>query len=184
MNVTTFHELYVENLRDLFSAETQILSALPKLANAVEDAKLKKAMESHQKETEEHVRRLDKIFKELEEKPTGHTCAAMKGLVEEASELLKTVESGSVLDAAIIGAIQRIEHYEMAGYGTARTFANQMGHSQQAELLQTTLDEEGAADEALTRIAEGVINPRANKTNDASMQASSTKEPVSGSRRS
>ena len=119
------------------------------------------AFEDHLEQTKEHVERLDEIFKRLDERPTGKTCKGMKGLIEEGSEILEKDGDESVLDAALIGAAQRVEHYEIAGYGTVRTFANMLGENEAAELLQQTLDEEGEADKLLTELAESVINVEA-----------------------
>lgn len=150
-------------MRDLYNAENQLVKALPKMAKAASTPDLRKAFESHLKETKTHVERLEKIFKKLGEKPSGKTCKAMKGLVEEGSEMTKEEGSGVVIDAGLIGAAQRVEHYEMAGYGVVRTFASVLGESEAKKLLQTTLDEEGAADKKLTKIAEGFVNEEADE---------------------
>lgn len=157
MSVSSFNDLYIEELRDLYSAETQLVKALPKVAKAVTSSKLKAAVEKHLEETKGQVERLEKIFGELGEEPTGHTCKAMQGLIEEGDEMIKEVEAGPLRDAALIGGSQKIEHYEIAGYGTARTFAEMLGQSGHMKLLQATLDEEAATDEGLTKLA-GAIN--------------------------
>jgi ferritin-like metal-binding protein YciE len=180
MKIKTLHELYVESLRDLYSAETQLVGALPKVAQAASNRDLKAAFEDHLKQTKGHVKRLDEVFEELGEKPTGHTCVAMKGLIKETEEVISDVADKTVLDAALIGAAQKVEHYEIAGYGTARTFAQLMGHARQAKLLQETLNEEGKADALLTRVAESVVNAKAEQTNPASMKEAGTTESLAG----
>jgi len=161
MKLDSLQKLYIEELRDLYNAENQLVKALPKMAKHASHQELKQAFEDHLEQTKEHVERLDEIFKRLDEKPTGKTCKAMKGLIEEGSEYLEKDGDESVLDAALIGAAQRVEHYEIAGYGTVRTFANMLGENQAAELLQQTLDEEGETDKLLTELAESVVNVEA-----------------------
>lgn len=163
MKLNSLRTLWIEEMRDLYNAENQLVKALPKMAKAASTPDLRKAFESHLKETKTHVERLEKIFKKLGEKPSGKTCKAMKGLVEEGSEMTKEEGSGVVIDAGLIGAAQRVEHYEMAGYGVVRTFASVLGESEAKKLLQTTLDEEGAADKKLTKIAEGFVNEEADE---------------------
>ena len=154
-------------MRDLYNAENQLLKALPKMAKSAATPDLKKAFESHLKETKTHVDRLEKIFKKLGKKPGGKTCKAMKGLVEEGSEMMKEDGAEVVIDAGLIGAAQRVEHYEIAGYGVVRTFAGVLGEMDAQKLLQTTLDEEGAADKKLTKIAESFVNDEADQADDA-----------------
>jgi ferritin-like metal-binding protein YciE len=161
MKLDSLQKLYIEELRDLYNAENQLVKALPKMAKHASHQELKQAFEDHLEQTKEHVERLDEIFKRLDERPTGKTCKAMKGLIEEGSEYLEKDGDESVLDAALIGAAQRVEHYEIAGYGTVRTFANMLGENEAAELLQQTLDEEGEADKLLTELAETVVNVEA-----------------------
>jgi ferritin-like metal-binding protein YciE len=163
MKLKSLQALYIEELRDLYSAENQITKALPKMAAAATSPELKAAFEEHLEQTKGHVQRLETIFKALGKPPTGKTCAAMKGLVEEGSELIGEKDSAdpSVLDAGLIAAAQRVEHYEMAGYGTVRTFAQTLGETEAAKLLQQTLDEEGETDKKLTALAESVINSQA-----------------------
>lgn len=163
MKLDSLQDLYIEELRDLYSAETQITKALPKMAKAATSPKLKAAFEEHLEQTKEHVSRLETIFKQMGKSPNGKTCAAMKGLVEEGSELIDKKEDAdpSVLDAGLITAAQRVEHYEMAGYGGVRTFAKLLGENEAADLLQQTLDEEGATDKKLSKLAENVINASA-----------------------
>ncbi len=161
MKLDTLKKLYVEELRDLYSAENQLLKALPKMAKGAASAELKQAFEDHLEQTKEHVERLDEIFNRLDEKPTGKTCKAMKGLIEEGSEMLEEEGEESVIDAGLIGAAQRVEHYEIAAYGTVRTFANLLGEEEAAELLQQTLDEESETDKQLSELAEEGVNQEA-----------------------
>jgi len=158
-------DLFIEQLRDIYSAENQLVKALPKLAKAVDADELKRAIESHLEETKGHVERLEEIFSELEEKPTGKKCAAMEGLVQEGKEAIEEDAEPAVKDAGIIAAAQRVEHYEIAAYGTVRTYAQLLGLEDIAETLQATLDEEGAADEKLGEVAEG-LNLEANQEED------------------
>jgi len=158
MKLKTLHDLYVDELKDLYSAEHQILKALPKMATAASDAHLAKAFTDHLAQTKDQVARLDKIFKKLDVSPRGKTCKAMEGLLEEGKEVVDEDADPTVKDAALIAAAQRVEHYEMAGYGCVRTFARLLGEDAAADLLQETLDEEGAADKKLTKLAETVIN--------------------------
>ncbi|HTE20883.1 MAG TPA: ferritin-like domain-containing protein [Armatimonadota bacterium] len=161
MPLASLQELMVEELKDIYSAETQILEALPKLAEAATAKKLKTAFTSHVKQTEGQVKRLDKIFKKLGQEPGGTTCKAMQGLVREGQDLLKKGGDPQVMDAALIAAAQKVEHYEIASYGTARTWAALLGDQETADLLQQTLDEEGETDKKLTALAEGGINEAA-----------------------
>jgi ferritin-like metal-binding protein YciE len=151
-------DLYVDQLRDLHSAENQILKALPKMIGKTTHPELKSALQEHQKITEKQVERLEMIFSELGERPGGHKCKGMEGLLEEGEEALTDFTDGDVLDAAIIASAQRVEHYEMAGYGTVRSMANMLGFDKHADLLQTTLKEEGEADHKLSALAERVVN--------------------------
>jgi len=158
MSMDSLKELYIDELRDLYSAENQLVKALPKMAKKASAPELKQAFQNHLEETKGHVERLEEIFGELDEKPTGKTCQGMKGLIEEGAEVIDEDGVEAVLDAALIGAAQRVEHYEIAGYGVARTFARILGEDDAADLLQETLDEEGEADKKLTAIAEEEIN--------------------------
>ena len=172
--IKSMSDLYVESLRDLYSAETQITKALPKMAKAVESEELKAGFEEHLEQTKNQIERLKKIFEGLGEKPTGHHCEAMEGLIAEGQELMESVKEPTVLDAGLIGAAQKVEHYEIAGYGTARNFARLLGYDDHAELLQETLDEEGATDEKLTELADGMVNEAAvSATNGESSQGNS-----------
>jgi len=156
MSVGTLEELFIDELKDLYSAEKQIVRSLPKMAKAAATPELQKALESHLEETKGQVTRLEQIAEIVGKKLTGKTCAGMKGVLEEGSEVLEEVEEGNVRDAAMIGAAQRVEHYEMAGYGTARDFARLLGMDNVAKLLEQTLAEEKAADEKLTSISKKV----------------------------
>ena len=166
MAMDSLKDLYVEELKDLYNAENQLLKALPRLAKKASSPDLKAAFEEHLGQTEGQVNRLEKIFKSLGEKPTGKTCKAMKGLVEEGKEIIEEDGDNSVLDAALIGAAQKVEHYEIAGYGTARTFASMLGEEDAVELLQETLDEEAATDKKLTALAESLVNPEASPADE------------------
>ena len=157
MAMNSLADLLEDELKDLYSAEHQLIKALPKMAKKASSAALKAAFTSHLKQTEGHVARLEKIGKSLEIKLTGKKCAAMEGLVKEGSEVIAEDGEDAVLDAALIGAAQRVEHYEMAAYGTVRGIAKQLGLDQAVKLLQQTLDEEGAADKKLTTIAESEV---------------------------
>lgn len=161
MKLDTLKKLYISELRDLYSAENQLLKALPKMAKAASSEELKDGFEKHLEQTKGHVRRLEQVFEVLDENPKGKTCRAMKGLIEEGSEILKENGEESVLDAGIIVAAQKVEHYEIAGYGSARTFAQLLGQNKAAELLQATLDEESETNEILNKLAESVVNPEA-----------------------
>jgi ferritin-like metal-binding protein YciE len=161
MKLDSLQTLYIEELRDLYNAEQQLVKALPKMAEKASASELKQAFEDHLEQTKEHVVRIEEIFERLDKKPTGKTCKAMKGLIEEGSEILEEEGEDSVIDAALIAAAQRVEHYEIAGYGTVRTFANILGEEDAAELLQQTLDEEGETDKLLTDLAESVVNVEA-----------------------
>ena len=157
--INTFEELLIHQVADLMSAEEQIIEALPKLAEGVVHKELKKALLTHLKETEKQLKRLEKIGKELKlEEKDKKTCKGMKGLIQEGNECLKDIPEGSIRDCAIIGACQKVEHYEIAGYGTARTHAEQSGLQNIVQLLQETLDEEGKTDKLLTELALNLVN--------------------------
>ena len=151
-------KLYTETIQDLWSAEEQILEALPKMAKAAKHPELKRGFQEHYQQTEQQVQRLQQIFDELGEKPGKKTCEGMEGLIKEGEEAIEEFTDSDVLDAALIEAAQKVEHYEMAGYGCARTYAHMLGLGNQADLLQRTLDEEGDTDQKLTDLAESVIN--------------------------
>lgn len=156
MKVENLRELLVDELRDLYSAETQLTKALPKVAKHASDAQLKQAIEHHLKETEGQVRRLEQIFERLQEKPKGKTCNGMKGLIEEADERISDGGEPQTLDAGLIADAQRVEHYEISAYGSARTFAHLLGENEIVRLLEETLKEEKNADATLNRIAESI----------------------------
>lgn len=153
--------LLVHDIQDLYSAETQLVEALPKMAAKASDPELVAAFQHHLGETEQHVVRLERIAEILGASADEVTCKAMKGLIKEAEEVMDEAESSETLDAGMIGAAQKVEHYEMAGYGTARAYARKLGLTEVARILQETLDEESAANEKLTMIAEGGINQQA-----------------------
>jgi ferritin-like metal-binding protein YciE len=161
MKLDSLEELYVEELRDLYNAEHQILKALPKMAKAASSPNLEKGFQEHLQQTKGHVERLDQIFSDLGKSSKGKKCEAMEGLLKEGAELLEADAEASVLDAALIAAAQRVEHYEIAGYGCVRTYARLLGHGEATKLLQQILDEERRTDEKLTELAVGSINTQA-----------------------
>ena len=156
MAIKTAHDFFVDELKDIYSAEKQAIRAYPKLAKAVSSPQLKEALQTHLEETKGQVERLDQVFEILEKRASGKTCEAMKGLVEESSEALEEIEKGPILDAALIACGQRMEHYEMAAYGTVVALAKAMGQDDIAQLLSQTLEEEKATDQKLTQISESV----------------------------
>lgn len=159
-------DLLVEELKDLYSAENQLVKALPKMAKAATSEELKQAFQNHLEETQGHVERLDRIGKKLGEPMKGKKCKAMEGLVEEGKEVMEEDAEPALLDLALIGAAQKVEHYEIAGYGTARTLAEISGEDEVAEILQKTLDEEGETDKKLTEIAMEINLEAAATTDD------------------
>ena len=158
MKLENLQDLLVAELKDLYSAENQLVKALPKMAKAATNRKLRDGFLEHLEQTKGHAERLEKICAQLEVTPRGKKCAAMEGLIEEGSELMKEDAVPAVLDAGLIAAAQKVEHYEIASYGTARTFAKLLGLDDIAKLLQRTLDEEGATDKKLTKLAESEID--------------------------
>jgi ferritin-like metal-binding protein YciE len=166
MSMDSLKDLYIDELKDLYNAENQLLKALPKMAKKASAPELKRAFQDHLTQTQGHVDRLEKIFKALGEKPGGKTCKAMKGLIEEGKEIIEEDGDDSVLDAALIGAAQRVEHYEIAGYGVVRTFASLLGEDDAMAALQRTLNEEAETDKKLTKLAESVINVEASEAED------------------
>ena len=158
MELNTLKDLYIAEIKDLYSAEKQLVKALLKMAKAANAPELQQAFRTHLKQTVEHAARLEQICGELGVTPRGKKCVGMEGLIEEGSELIKEDPDPDVLDAGLISKAQHVEHYEMAGYGTVRTYARQLGFESQAQLLQRTLDEEGATDHLLTELAESGIN--------------------------
>jgi len=167
MKTKGFQDLLELELKDLYSAEKQITKALPKMAKAATNDDLKAAFETHLEETEGQIERLEQIFKQLDISfARVEKCKAMEGLIEEGKEIMEEDLEPEVLDAALICAAQKVEHYEIAGYGCARTFAQQLGHADVADLLQETLDEEGTTDKKLTEIAESVVNQEAEASSE------------------
>ena len=156
--MATLEDLYTDMLKDLYSAEKQLVKALPKMAKNAESTDLQKAFQEHLKQTEGHVERIERIFTELGGSPRGKKCVGMEGLIEEGNELLQEDTEPDVLDAGMIAAAQKVEHYEIASYGTARAWAQRLGYDNAARLLQETLEEESMANEKLTRIAESHVN--------------------------
>ncbi len=165
MKMQNLDDVLTDELKDIYSAENQIIKALPKMAKA-SNGELRNAFEHHLEQTRTHAQRLEQICKELNITPKGKKCEGMEGLIEEASEVLSTDGSEEAREAALIGAAQRVEHYEIAAYGTARTHARQLGYDNAANLLEQTLKEERGADDLLTNIAESRINPEASMGGD------------------
>lgn len=156
MKIETLRELLTDELQDLHSAEQQIVKALPKMVKASHNPQLKQALEHHLEETKSHVTRLEQIFKRMDESPKGKTCEGMKGLLKEGEERISDGGEAEVLDAGIISAAQRVEHYEIAAYGSARTYAELLGEREAVRLLNETLEEEKTADQKLTQVARTV----------------------------
>ena len=154
-------ELFHDTLKDIYFAEKKILSTLPKMAKAAQNAELKAAFEKHRGETEGQVERLEQVFAIIEKKPQGKTCAAIVGITDEGAEIIQEYKGSPALDAGLLAAAQAVEHYEISRYGTLKAWAEQLGLDDAAELLQETLDEEEATDEALTEIAKSAINQQA-----------------------
>lgn len=154
--ITTLRDVYVEQLKDLHSAETQLIKALPKMAKAAHSPELAQGFTDHLEQTKGHAARLEEILKGLDEKPTGRTCKAMKGLIEEGAEAIEENASPAAKDALLIAAAQRVEHYEIAGYGTVKNFAELLDEDDAVKLLDQTLQEEVETDEKLTEVAESV----------------------------
>jgi ferritin-like metal-binding protein YciE len=160
-NLDSFDTLFRQQLEDLYDAEQRLTSALPKMASTAHDPELKLAFDQHLEETKNQIHRLEKAFEMLGHKAERKTCQAMKGLIEEGQEVLSATGNDAVIDAALIAAAQRTEHYEISGYGTARTFAQRLGRHDIADLLQQSLDEEEATDKRLTQLAEQGVNQKA-----------------------
>ncbi len=156
MELQTLQDLLIHELKDLFSAENQIIKALPKMAKAASDTQLTAGFKTHLEETKEHAVRLERILKSHDQSTRGPKCKGMEGVIKEGAEMIEEDAEDEVRDAGLISAAQRVEHYEMAGYGTARTYAHLLGDNQGAKLLQKTLDEEGATDKKLTQLAESI----------------------------
>jgi len=159
--VTTMEELFIEEIRDLYDAETQLTKALPKMSDAATSDELREAFDEHLGQTENQVERLKRIFELVGEKPTGKKCAAMAGLIKEGDEMVSDSDETAVRDAGLIAAAQKVEHYEISGYGSARTHAQILGNDEAVRLLGETLEEEKEADEKLNQLAYGTINAEA-----------------------
>jgi ferritin-like metal-binding protein YciE len=166
MPKNTLKELYVDELRDIYDAEKQLIKALPEMAEAAASEELREGFEKHLEQTREHARRLEQIFSELGEKPTGKKCKAMQGLVAEGSEMIEEDFEGEVKDAGLISAAQRVEHYEIAAYGTVRNFASVLGEQNAVSLLEKTLNEEKETDEKLTELSDGINSEAASYESD------------------
>jgi len=175
-------ELYIDELKDIYNAENQLVKALPKMAKAATSQELRQGFEEHLEQTKGHVQRLEQIFQKLEESPKGKKCKGMEGLVEEGSEVMGEDFEGSLMDAALIGAAQRVEHYEIAAYGTVCAFAEELGEDEHAELLKETLEEEKETDEKLTKLAEQ-INAEANEGESAGGKEADTRQDKKKTRR-
>jgi ferritin-like metal-binding protein YciE len=164
LKLDSLRDLLIEELRDLYNAENQLVDALPKMAKAAGSSELRSAFTHHLEQTRQHVSRLDQIFDHIGVNSSGETCEAMKGLIKEGETLINAHGDPNVRDAGLVGAAQRVEHYEIAGYGTARSLARRLGQTQVAETLQQTLTEEAEADKTLTSIAESQVNVAASQT--------------------
>jgi ferritin-like metal-binding protein YciE len=161
MSLDSLEKLFLEELKDVYNAEKQLLRALPRMAKAAESPELQQAFNKHTKETEGQVQRLERVFQDLGQSARGKTCKGMQGLVEEGKELMEKEGEGPVIDAALIASAQRVEHYEIAAYGCLRTYAQLLGLEQAVQLLQQTLEEEEATDKILTELGELGINEAA-----------------------
>jgi ferritin-like metal-binding protein YciE len=169
MKQKTMEGLFVEELKDLYDGEKQIIKALPKMAEAASSEALKSAFEQHLEETQRQAQRLEQIFMRRNEKPERKKCTGIAGIIDEGEDLISSVDQSSLLDAGLIGAAQKVEHYEMAAYGTVCTFAQRLGDTEAERLLRQTLEEEKAADKKLTQIAEAQVNREAVRTGSAEM---------------
>jgi ferritin-like metal-binding protein YciE len=167
MTITTLDEVLADELKDIYSAENQLIKALPKMAKAAESNDLRSAFEKHLEQTRVHAQRIEEICSDLSIKPRGKKCVGMEGLIEEGKEVLQSDAEPIPLQVALIGAAQRVEHYEIAAYGTARAHAKQLGYLKAVDLLGRTLEEEKQADELLTKLAENRINVKAAMSDDA-----------------
>src|ERR1051325_610520 len=174
MKMQTLKDLYIDELKDVYDAENQIAKALPKMAKEAGNEELRAAIEQHLDQTQTQIERLEQIFEELGEKAKGTKCEATKGLLEEAKRMMEEAEDEDVRDAAIIGSAQKVEHYEIAAYGTLRTYAELLGFDEQAELIQETLDEEKETDENLTELAVSCINLDANEDDEGEEEGEET----------
>lgn len=176
MKIDSLKTLLEEELKDIYSAEKQLLKALPKMAKKASSGDLKAALEEHLDVTQGQIERLEEVFETLGKPAKAKTCKAMQGLLEEATEIMEEDANDAVMDAGIIAAAQKVEHYEIASYGTVRTWARLVGEEQVAELLQETLDEEGEADKRLTELAESFVNPAADSDEDEESSSSAAKK--------
>jgi ferritin-like metal-binding protein YciE len=181
-NAGTIHDAFVEELRDTYDAEKQLIKALPKMAKAASSAELRSAFETHLEETRGHVERLEQVFETLEEKVKGKHCEGIAGIIEEGKSIMEEDFDEAAMDACLIAAGQRAEHYEMAAYGTLVAWARAMGHTEAADLLQETLDEEKATDEKLTTLAEGGINQEAAENAHPADEEEEEARPARGAR--
>ncbi|HEY9420013.1 MAG TPA: ferritin-like domain-containing protein [Thermoanaerobaculia bacterium] len=161
MEIDSLRKLYIEELKDIYSAEKQLIQAMPRMAKKTKNEKLRKGFEQHLETTRMQLERLDRIFEMIGKAPRGKKCKAMEGLIEEGKEMMQEDMDEDVMDAALISSAQKIEHYEIASYGTVRTYANLLGEKEHVKLLQQTLDEEGNMDKQLTQLAESEINVEA-----------------------
>lgn len=175
-------ELYIDELRDLYDAENQLVKALPKMAKAAQSEELRSGFEEHLEQTRQHVQRLEQIFEELGEKPTGKKCKGMQGLVSEGKEMMEEDFEGALMDAALISAAQRVEHYEIAAYGTVRTYAKILGEQEAVSLLEETLEEEKETDEKLTEIAETINFEAESESGEESEQGETSNRKAKGAR--
>jgi ferritin-like metal-binding protein YciE len=182
MRKESLRQLYIDELKDLYSAETQMVKALPKMAKASSNAELRQGFEEHLRQTSEHVSRLEQIFEMLGEKATGKKCLGMEGLIKEGSETMQESYADALMDAALIGAAQRVEHYEIAGYGTVRAFADLLGESEHVSLIEQTLQEEKQTDDKLTQLAER-INSEASQSVEETQGRQTSKQSKGASRR-
>jgi ferritin-like metal-binding protein YciE len=158
------HELFLDELKDMYDAEQQITKALPKMAKAADASELRTAFETHLSETENQIQRLEQVFESLGEAPKGKKCKGMQGLLKEGEDMMKELKDTNALDASLVASAQKVEHYEIASYGSLCAWARQMGHDEAADLLQENLDEEKATDGKLTEIAESVANQEAEQS--------------------
>lgn len=183
MKINSLHDLYIDELRDLYDAENQLIKALPKMAEDSNSEELREGFEEHLEQTRNHAQRLEQIFESLGEKPKGKKCKGMEGVIKEGSEVLSEDMEENTKDAAIIGAAQRVEHYEIAGYGTARTHADLLGREEDVRLLEETLEEEKETDQKLTSLAENINVEAEQGAQDEEMEQTSRSRRSTSSRR-
>src|SRR5215475_5017058 len=184
MPENSLQQLYVEQLRDLYNAESQLVKALPKMAKAAQSEALRQGFEHHWEQTKGHVDRLEQIFSAMDESPKGKKCAGMEGLVEEGEEVIKEHSSSGILDAGLIGAAQRVEHYEIAAYGTVRSFAELLGENEAVDLLRQTLEEEKVTDEKLTELSKEINTQALSSSQSEGTEESEPREETSHSSQS